>query len=104
MPGIDFRAVRTAVSMQQVLDLLHFEPTESSGDQRRGPCPVHRSKAARSRAFSANVAQHSYQCFKCLSEGNQLDLWANANRQSLYAAAIDLCERLGHDVPWIHHW
>lgn len=101
MPGIDFSALRAAVRMQDVLELLQFGATESRGDQRRGPCPVHGSQRRPSRVFSVNLAKQSYRCFKCGSQGNQLDLWANANGLSLHAAAIDLCNRLGLEVPWI---
>ena len=104
MPGIDFQAVRDAARMQDVLDLLRFAATESRGDERRGRCPMHRSEGQKSRAFCVNVAKHSYQCFKCGSKGNQLDLWANANGLSLHDAAIDLCQQLGINVPWIHRW
>lgn len=104
MPGIDFHAVRSAVRMQDVLDLLRFAATESRGDERRGPCPVHGSQGEGSRAFCANLAQNTYQCFTCGSRGNHLDLWAAANGLSFYAAAIDLCERQGLGVPWIHRW
>src|SRR5487761_1620713 len=33
MPGIDFQAVRQAARMQDVLDLLHFAPMASRGDE-----------------------------------------------------------------------
>ena len=104
MPGIDYQAVRRAARMQDVLALLRFAPLESKGDERRGPCPVHRSTGQKSRAFCVNVAKHSYQCFKCGHQGNQLDLWADANRLSLHEAAVSLCEHLGVEVPWIHRW
>ena len=42
-----------------------------------------------------------YYCHKCRSRGNQLELWAAANKLSLYEAAVDLCRILGHEVPWI---
>lgn len=99
MPGIDFRAVRAVAQMQEVLELLQFTASESSDDQLRGPCPVHGSQGDHSRSFSVNLAKQTYQCFKCGSKGNQLDIWANANSLSLHAAAIDLCERLGLGVP-----
>ena len=76
MPGIDFHAVRSMISMAQVLELIRFVAHECSGDQLRGPCPVHGSKSQKSRSFSVNLARSAYQCFKCGSWGNQLDLWA----------------------------
>lgn len=87
--------------MAQVLELLGFVSHERSRDEVRGPCPVHGSKSPKSRGFSANLARNVYQCFRCGSAGNHLDLYAAATRQSLFAAAIDLCTRLGIDVPWI---
>ena len=37
MPGVDFGEVRASVALADVLDLLGFVPSESSGDQVRGP-------------------------------------------------------------------
>ena len=101
MPGIDFAAVRSQISMAQVLDLIGFVAHESSGSQLRGPCPVRQSKSNRSRTFSVNLAENVYHCFKCGSAGGQLELWAAMNGMSVYAAALDLCVKLQLDVPWI---
>ena len=101
MPGVRFPEVRSLVSMAQVLELLGFVVSERCGDEVRGPCPVHGSTSPKSRTFSANLARKVYQCFRCGSAGNHLDLYAAATHQSLFAAAIDLCARVGCDVPWI---
>jgi DNA primase len=87
--------------MVQVLELLGFVAQATSGEEVRGACPVHRSTSPRSRSFSANVQKQVYRCFRCGSAGNHLDLYAAATRQSLYAAAVDLCQRVGGAVPWI---
>ena len=100
MAGIDFREVRSLVSMSQVLDLLGFAARERCGSELRGPCPVHGSGSPRSRSFSANLSKKVYRCFRCGSAGNHLDLYATATKQALFAAAIDLCNRLGCAVPW----
>ena len=89
--------------MKQVLDQLGFEATSRSGNQVRGPCPIHGS-SLRSRAFSVNLRSGRYYCHKCHSHGNQLELWAAANNLRMYAAAVDLCRVLGRDVPWITRW
>jgi hypothetical protein len=104
MPGIDFATVRSKISLAQVLDLLGFILQERSGNQVRGPCPVPRSSTGRRRSFSANLAENQYRCFKCGSAGSQLELWAAVKGQSVYAAALDLCNQLGIEVPWIHRW
>jgi transposase InsO family protein len=98
--AIDFAAVRAAVTIAAVLELLGAGPVQRSrGGQYRGPCPLHGSTSATSRCFSADLEQHIFHCFKCGHSGNALDLWAQANRQSIYDAAIDLCQRLGIPVP-----
>ncbi len=104
MPGIDFKAVRCLVSMAQVLERIGFVPAEHSGDQLRGPRPVHGSKSSKSRSFSVNSGRNAYQCFKCGSSGNQLDLWAAVAKTDPHTATIDLCEKLHLDVPWVHRW
>ena len=104
MPGVDFQAFRSVTSMSQVLDLLGFVPSERSGQQVRGPCPIHKSTSATSRAFSVNLAKNTFRCFKCGAAGNHLDLWANLTRQNIHEAAIDLCTRLNQEIPWVRKW
>jgi DNA primase len=101
MPGVRFREVRSRVSLAQVLELLGFVVEAASGDEVRGACPVHGSTSPRSRSFSANVKKQVYRCFRCGSAGNHLELYAAATHQNLYAAALDLCQRVGCAVPWI---
>src|SRR5690242_20699683 len=101
MPGACFQEVCACISMVQVLELLGFVAQATSGGEVRGACPVHRSPSPRSRSFSANVQKQVYRCFRCGSAGNPLDLYAAATHQSLYAAAVDLCQRVGCAVPWI---
>ncbi len=98
-PSIDFAAVRQTISLAEVLELLHFTPSQTRGQQQRGPCHLHGSRSARSRCFSANLADHTFQCFKCGKAGNQLDLWAAATHQTVYDAALDLCAKLNRPVP-----
>jgi transposase InsO family protein len=97
--AIDFAAVRASVSMAEVLELLHFTPRHVAGVQQRGPCPVHGSTSPRSRSFSVNLADNTFQCFKCGAAGNHLDLWVAATKQSLYSAAKDLCRQLKRPLP-----
>jgi DNA primase len=101
MPGIDFRQARACVRLAEVLDLLGFEPATRQRGQVRGPCPVHQSGTARSRSFAAHLDKNAWHCFRCGAGGNALDLWVAATRQPLYAAVIDLCRRLGREVPWL---
>jgi putative transposase len=98
-PSLDFAAIRVAVSLAAVLQLLGFQARSTHGAQQRGPCPLHGSTSGTSRCFSANLKDNNFHCFKCGRSGNALDLWAHATGQSIYDAAIDLCERLNIPLP-----
>jgi putative transposase len=98
-PAIDFAAVRAAVSMVAVLELLGFQAQRRRGAQQRGPCPLHGSSAGTSCCFSVNLDQQTFHCFKCGRSGNPLDLWTSATGQNLYDAASDLCGRLSIPLP-----
>jgi len=100
VPGIQFAEVRARIALADVLDLLGFVPCEFSGDQVRGPCPIHHSISPLSRSFSANLKRHIYRCFKCGSCGNQLDLYASSTGLSLFEATIELCEKLHREAHW----
>jgi hypothetical protein len=102
-PAVDFDAVRAALSLAAVLQLLGFRPATSRGAQQRAACPLHGSTARTSRCFSANLDRNIFHCFKCGRSGDALDLWAAATRQSPYDAALDLCGRLGIPVPHLAH-
>ncbi len=104
MPGVDFRLLCERIAMREVLRLLEFEPTVRRGDQWRGPCPVHGSSIPRSRSFSVNLRLGRYHCFGCGSRGHALELWSVVRGVSLYEAALELCERLGLEPPWVRRW
>jgi DNA primase len=99
MSGVNYGAVRSAVSMQQVLDLLDYVPSRLEGVQVRGPCPIHHSKSADSRSFSVNLERNAFRCFSCGAQGNQLDLWSQTQSLSLFEATLDLCRQLDVPVP-----
>src|SRR4029079_1787135 len=52
LTGMRFAEVRARVTMAEVLGLIGFVPCERSGDQVRGPCPVHHSATPAGRSFS----------------------------------------------------
>jgi len=101
MPGIDYRAARAQLGLAAVLELLGWVPRWARGAQVRGPCPVHRSQHPASRSFAAHLGKGMWHCFGCGAGGNVLDLWVAVTGQGLHTAVIDLCRRLGQDVPWL---
>ena len=84
-----------------VLELLGWRVRARSGEQVRGPCPVHGSSSPRSRSFSAHLGRNVWRCFRCEAQGNALDLWARATGQELYPAVVEFYHRLGRAVPWL---
>jgi DNA primase len=101
MPAIDYRAARARLPLAGVLELLGFEPQRRRGEQLRGPCPVHRWRRPMRRSFGAHLGKGVWHCFACGAGGNALDLWVAVTKQDLHTAVLDLCARLGCDVPWL---
>jgi DNA primase len=101
MPGIDYRRVRSQIRIAEVLELMGYRPRRCLGPQGRGPCPLHRSRSATSCCFAVHLGKNVYHCFRSEAKGNTLDLWAAWTGQKLHAAVLDLCQRLGRDVPWL---
>jgi transposase InsO family protein len=95
-PVIDFEAVKSGISIGAVLKLLGVEATKV---QHRGACPLHGSTRGTARCFSANGQKNVFNCFKCGQSGNALELWAKATQQTPDDAALDLCARLGVELP-----
>jgi DNA primase len=102
MPGIDFAAVRAAVSLRDVLNLIEFRPVRRNKRGFRGICPFGCDGSPGD--FAAYLETNSYYCFSCRRGGNQLELWARLQRLELSNAARDLCHRLHIEVPLIHRW
>ena len=106
MPLIDYAAIRSQISMAQVLELLAFTPSRHRGPQLRGPCPLPDCSSPFPHCFSAHLQRNIYHCFSCGWGGNQLDLWAAFHNLSLHAAAHDLCRHVNLPPPYLpprHH-
>jgi hypothetical protein len=101
MPLLDLRRARAEVRLSEVLELLGWQARGRVGVQVRGPCPVHGSRTATSRVFSAHLGRNVWHCFRCGAAGNALDLWALVRRQGLYEAVCELYRQLGRPVPWL---
>jgi len=101
MPLLDWRQARADLRLADVLALLGWTARTRRGVPVRGPCPLHGSRSATSRSFSAHLDKNVWHCFRCGASGNALDLWAQATRQELYPAVVDLYRRLGRAIPWL---
>jgi DNA primase len=103
--AIDYRAVRRAIPLSRVLELLEFHPTRSRGRNLRGRCvlcssasPDRSAKQTRP-CFAADLSRDIWHCFGCHQGGDQLTLWSLANHKPLYAATKFLCQSTGLPIP-----
>ncbi len=71
MPGVDFRAIRAAVSIAQVLELVDFQNRERAGDQLRGGCPVPGSSSPKRSVFLGESDQKHLSVFQVRIEGKR---------------------------------
>lgn len=89
---VDFRVVKSAVTMEAVLAHYGVNNLRRSGGELRGRCPIHKSEAAGT--FHVNVVKNCFQCFaaKCKKRGNVLDFVAAMESCTVRDAAVKLQE------------
>ena len=103
--AIDYRAVRRAIPLSRVLELLEFPPTRRRGSNLRGHCVLcSRAKPAirasqTQQCFAANLSRDVWYCFGCHRGGDQLTLWSLATHKPLYPATKLLCQSTGLPIP-----
>lgn len=90
---VDFKAVKAAVSMEQVLQhygLLDQFKRSGNGESLSGPCPIH--KGTNATQFRVSLKKNCWNCFSGCKGGNVLDFVAAMENVKLHAAALKLCE------------
>ncbi len=89
---VDFKAVKTAIGMEQVLD--HYgllDRFKRSGDSLSGPCPIH--NGSNPTQFRVSLSKNVWNCFsECKHGGNVLDFIAKKENVSIHAAALKAIE------------
>lgn len=87
---VDFRAVKSAVTMEQVLQ--HYgllDAFKRSGDSLSGPCPLH--GGTNPTQFRVSTSKNVWNCFsECKHGGNVLDFVAEKESITVHAAALKL--------------
>src|SRR2546428_782903 len=72
---VDFKAVKAAVSMEQVLQHYHLLDTfkrSGNGESLSGPCPIH--KGTNPTQFRVSLTKNVWNCFsECKHGGNTLE-------------------------------
>ena len=89
---VDFKAVKAAITMEQVLE--HYgllDQFKSGGDSLNGPCPIH--KGSNPTQFRVSISKNIWNCFsECKHGGNVLDFIARMENVSIHAAALKAIE------------
>jgi DNA primase len=90
---IDFRKVKAAVDFQRLFDHYGITGMVNSGDELRGPCPIHKG-SPRSKNFSVNMQKNAFKCFasECKAKGNILDFVAAMEHCDVREAALKIAE------------
>ena len=84
---VDFKTIKAAVSIQQVLD--HYTvKLKRSGKELRGRCPIHKGDGSES--FHANTEKNAFHCFSCQAKGNVLDFVTAMEKCSVRDAGLKL--------------
>ena len=91
-PYVDFKTVKTSVSILQILDHYHLTETfKRKGDSLTGPCPLHRGQNPTQ--FRISISKNCWNCFsECKRGGNILDFVARKEGISIREAAIRISE------------
>jgi len=100
-PLVDFRAIKQAVTMEQVLQhygLIDGFKRTGNGDSLSGPCPIH--NGTNPTQFRVSVSKNCWNCFSdCKCGGNVLDFVARKEGCDFYHAALKLIEWFHLDEP-----
>jgi DNA primase len=91
-PFVDFKAVKAAITMEQVLERYGILDKFKRGtDSLNGPCPIHRG--SNPTQFRVSISKNIWNCFsECKHGGNVLDFIAEMEDASIHAAALKAIE------------
>jgi DNA primase len=89
---VDFKAVKAAITMEQVLEHYGILDRFKRGtDSLNGPCPIH--KGSNPTQFRVSISKNIWNCFsECKHGGNVLDFIARMDDVSIHAAALKAIE------------
>jgi DNA primase len=89
---VDFKAVKAAITMEQVLE--HYgilDKFKRGTDSLNGPCPIH--KGSNPTQFRVSISKNIWNCFsECKHGGNVLDFIEKMENVSIHAAALKAIE------------
>jgi DNA primase len=94
-PFVDFRAIRSHITMEQLLEHYGVLSTfKRNGRRLSGPCPIHNGKNPTQ--FRVDTERNIWNCFsECKQGGNVLDFIAKKEGVAIHDAAIKACQWFG---------
>lgn len=99
MPYLDYRFIRLAVPIQNVLNMMGWRRRTLKCGTARGPCPFHSGPLDKSRSFAVNYDTDRWYCHRCKDGGDVIDLYARWKGLGTYEAAVKLCEERKLTLP-----
>jgi DNA primase len=87
---VDFKAIKSAVSMEMMLARYNVNWLGKKHDELRGRCPIHQGEGKDT--FHVNVSKNVFNCFSCKKRGNVLDFVATMEKCSVRDAAVKIGE------------
>lgn len=87
---VDFKSVKSAVSMQMMLNHYQIHWLKKSGEELRGRCPIHQGEGQQS--FHVSLTKNAFHCFSCKARGNVLDFVGAMEKCSVREAAAKIQE------------
>ena len=79
---VDFKAIKTAVTIQAVLNRYQINWLRKNGEELSGQCPIHQGEGRNS--FHVHLGKNAFNCFSCKARGN-----VNVSRPILIGLHMD---------------
>src|SRR5665213_2980415 len=95
---VDFKAVKAAVTMEQVLEHYSLlDKFKRGADNLSGPCPIH--QGSNPTQFRVSISKNVWNCFsECKHGGNTLDFISRMDKITIHAAALKAMAWFGIDA------
>jgi DNA primase len=94
---VDFKALTRQLRLSDVARRVGWRPVyyDRHTGAMRGPCPVHKGSAPKSRTFQVRDDLGVFYCFKCKAQGDAVELYALHFGISKREAALRLVKDYG---------
>src|SRR5437868_3013924 len=87
---VDFKAIKSAVTMEMILGRYGVNWLRKKEDELRGRCPIHQGEGQST--FHVSLTKKAFHCFSCKARGNVLDFVAAMEKCSVRDAGLKLTE------------